>query len=295
MEVIGKIVGINSSDGLINLTVEDKNKEVFNLKISNIYADKFKVTDVFSFECTLDNRDGRVRYNIESFKNVRDFEFEEKAEALHNFYKSAPFSIKEAETEINKYIDKISNKILKDLVNYLVDKFHDDFYIYPAATKMHHNYIGGLSYHVIGMLHLADGFLNTYNYLNSDYVYAGIILHDIAKVHELTEPINPAYSTEGQLVGHLVMGAMEIKMAAKELGYEDTEEALVLIHMLLSHHGVPQFGAAKKPMVAEAMLLWYIDSIDSKFRVMEEELNNTEEKEFTQAIGVIEKTKIYKI
>ena len=160
---------------------------------------------------------------------------------------------------------------------------------------MHHNYIGGLSYHVIGMLHLADGFINTYNYLNSDYVYAGIILHDIAKVLELTEPINPQYSTEGQLVGHLVMGAMEIKMASKELGYEDSEEALVLIHMLISHHGVPQFGAAKKPMVAEAMLLWYIDSIDSKFRVMEDELNNTNEKEFSQPIGVIEKTKIYKI
>ena len=295
MKVIGKIVGINSSDGLINLTVEDKNKEVYNLKISNIYADKFKVTDVFEYECTLDNRDGRVRYNIESFKNIKDFEYEDKAEALHSFYKSAPFSIKEAENEINKYVNKISNNILKDIVNYLLDKFHDDFYIYPAATKMHHNYIGGLSYHVIGMLHLADGFLNTYNYLNSDYVYAGIILHDIAKVNELTEPITPQYSTEGQLVGHLVMGAIEIKMAAKELGYLDSEEALVLIHMLISHHGVPQFGAAKKPMVAEAMLLWYIDSIDSKFRVMEEELNNTEEKEFTQPIGVIEKTKLYKI
>ncbi|MCR5647448.1 MAG: HD domain-containing protein [Acholeplasmatales bacterium] len=295
MVVIGKIIGINTSDGLINLTVEDKNKEIFNLKISSIYADKFKATDVFEFECTLDNRDGRVRYNIDSFKNVRDFEYEAKADALHSFYKSAPFSIKEAEDEITKYVNKISNKILKDIVNYLLDKFHDDFYIYPAATKMHHNYIGGLSYHVIGMLHLADGFLNTYSYLNSDYVYAGIILHDVAKVSELTEPINPQYSTEGQLVGHLVMGAIEVKMAAKELGYSDSEEALVLIHMLISHHGVPQFGAAKKPMVAEAMLLWYIDSIDSKFRVMEEELNNTEEKEFTQPIGVIEKTKIYKI
>lgn len=295
MKVIGKIIGINTSDGLINLTIEDDNKEVYNLKISSTYSEKFKLYDVFEFECVLDNREGRVRYNIESFKNVNEFEFDEKAKALHSFYKAAPFSIDEAENEINKYVNKISNDKLRDIVNYLLNKFHDDFYLYPAATKMHHNYVGGLSYHVIGMLHLADGFLDTYKYLKSDYVYAGIILHDIAKVNELTDSINPQYSTEGQLVGHLVMGAIDVKLAAKELGYMDSEEVLVLIHMLISHHGIPQFGAARKPMIAEAMLLWYIDSIDSKFRVMEEELENVESGQFTQPIGVIEKTKIYKI
>ena len=160
---------------------------------------------------------------------------------------------------------------------------------------MHHNYIGGLAYHIIGMLKLSDGMLDTYKYINKDYVYAGIILHDIAKVDELTDAINPQYSDQGQLVGHLVMGALDVKLAAKELGYEDTEEEMILIHILISHHGIPQFGAAKKPMVAEAMLIWYIDSIDSKFRVLEEELSNTKEKEFTGAIGVIEKSKIYKI
>ena len=295
MNVIGKIIGINTSDGLINLTVEDKNKEIFNLKISSIYAEKFKINDVFSFECNLDNRDGRIRYNIDSFKGINEFEFDDKANALHDFYKSSPYSLSEAEDIINKYVDKIENKILKDIVNYLLNKFHDDFYIYPAATKMHHNYIGGLAYHVIGMLNLADGFLNTYKYLKSDYVYAGIILHDIAKTNELTDAINPQYSNEGQLVGHLVMGAIEVKLAAKELGYENSNEVLVLVHMLISHHGLPQFGAARKPMVAEAMLLWYIDSIDSKFRVIEEELSSVNENEFTQPIGVIEKTKLYKI
>lgn len=295
MKIIGKIIGINSSDGLINLSVEDNKKEVYNLKISTLHVECFKVMDVFEFECTLDNRDGRVRYNIDSYKNVREFDFKEKVESLTDFYKSSPFKLVDAEKEINKYVNKIENKILKDLVNYLLNKFHDDFYIYPAATKMHHNYIGGLSYHVIGMLHLADGMLDTYKYLNSDYVYAGIILHDISKTEELTDPITPQYSDDGQLIGHLVMGAMEVKLAAKELGYLNTEEVSILIHMLISHHGLPQFGAARKPMIAEALLLWYIDSIDSKFRVIEEELNNTNSKEFTQPIGVIEKTKLYKI
>lgn len=97
------------------------------------------------------------------------------------------------------------------------------------------------------------------------------------------------------MLGHLVLGAMEIELQAKELGYADKEEALMLEHMLISHHGQPQFGSAKKPMTAEALVLWYIDTIDSKFRVLGEELEKTQSGSFTDNIGVLDRTKIYKI
>ena len=295
MYLIGKVTGINTSDGMLNITVEDKENNIYNLKISNEAGADIKINDVYDFDCFVDNREGRIHYNVASFSNVREFDYEKKRDALRDFYKSTPVSAEESEKIIYDYIERIQNDNIKQITLKVLNKFHDDFFLYPAATKMHHNYVGGLSYHVIGMLELAEAMLKIYPYLNPDYLYAGIILHDVSKTEELTDPVVPQYSAEGQLIGHLVMGAMEIKLAAKELGIEKAEEALVLEHLLISHHGVPQFGAARKPMIAEALLLWYIDTIDSKFRVLEEELPKIEEGDFTQPIAVLDKTKFYKI
>ena len=239
--------------------------------------------------------DVRTTYNILSYKNVDEFDFKKKDTALREFFEKSPISLDDSEKEINDYINKIDNKILKDITLNLIKKHHDDYFLYPAAARMHHAYVGGLAHHSIGMLHLADGFINAYPYLNKDYLYAGIILHDIGKTKELTQIIAPEYSKEGQLLGHLVMGAMEISEMATELGYKDTDEALVLEHMLISHHGQPLFGSAKKPMVAEAIALWLIDTTDSKLRVLGSELDKIEDGEFTQQIGVLDKLKVYKI
>ena len=119
-------------------------------------------------------------------------------------------------------------------------------------------------------------------------------MHDIGKAIELDGVYNTSYTVEGQLIGHLVLGAIEIGNVAIKLGYEDKEEVMILEHMLISHHGMPQFGSAKKPMTAEALALWYIDTIDSKFRVLEVELAKVNEGEFTDNVSVIDKMKFYK-
>ncbi len=99
---------------------------------------------------------------------------------------------------------------------------------------------------------------------------------------------------DGQLLGHLVIGALEISKMAEGLGYGNRPEVKMLEHMLISHHGQPQFGAAKRPITPEAIALWYIDTIDSKFRVLGEELQKTAPNSFTDTIGVLDKTKVYK-
>jgi 3'-5' exoribonuclease len=105
---------------------------------------------------------------------------------------------------------------------------------------------------------------------------------------------NTEYGKKGQLLGHLVMGGYDVMDEAKELGYENSEEALLLEHMIISHHGQPQFGACKKPQTAEALLLWYIDSLDSKLRTLGEQFEKTENNTFTDPIAALEKTKFYK-
>lgn len=294
MELIGIVTAINSSDGVYNLIVSDKDKNIMNLKISAEEGKKIKIGRAYCFKYDAVEGTERTSYKVTSYNDIENLALEEKDKSLRMFYKSSPLDIKTAKAEIESYVNKIENKIIKDITKYLLELNNDKYYTYPAASKMHHAYVGGLAYHSIGMLHMSDGFINNYDYLNKDYIYAGIILHDIGKAIELSGVVSTEYTVKGQLLGHLVIGAMDISNAANHLGYANTEEAMILEHMLISHHGVPQFGSPKKPLTAEALVLWYIDTIDSKFRVLGEELAKINEGEFTESIGVLDKSKIYK-
>lgn len=293
MLFVGKVLGINTSDGKLNLLVQDKNKAQMNLKISN--GNDIVLSRVYAFEYEEINGNGRVSYVVKNYKEVTELPLSLMDETLRDFYLGAPISLEYSEKEINRYISMIENEKVRKITEFLIFTYHDKFYTYPAATKMHHAYVGGLAYHSIGMLHMADGFILNYPYLNKDYIYAGIMLHDIGKAIELTGCVDTQYTIEGQLLGHLVIGAIEIEKAAEKLGYLGDKEVLYLEHMLVSHHGLPQYGAAKKPMTAEALCLWHIDTIDSKFRTMGEILEDTPSETFTDAIGVLDRSKIWKI
>ena len=292
MELIAKVTGINISDDITNLTVIDKDKNVYNLKINN--PDKIIKEHSYIFNYHVVKGTERNTNYIDDFKEITELGLKDQDNDLRMFYNQSPISLEDAEAEIKKYINKIDNKIIKDITKALIDKYYDKYFIYPAAAKLHHAYVGGLAHHSIGMVKFADGFILNYPYLNKDLVYAGILLHDIGKVIELSGVVDTTYSLKGQLIGHLVLGAMEIEQMGKNLGYENSEEVLLLEHMLLSHHGLPQFGAAKKPMTPEALVLWYIDTIDSKFRVLGEELEKTEAGQFSEGIAVLDKIKVYK-
>ena len=293
MLFVGKVSGINTSDGRLNLLVVDKNKEQMNLKVKG--DSQISIGKVYAFEYDEVKGSERNSYVVKSYKEVTELPLTLMNETLRDFYKAAPISLEYSEMEINHYLSLIENEKVRKVCEFLIFTYHDKFYTFPAATKMHHAYVGGLAYHSIGMLHMADSFILNYPYLNKDYIYAGIMLHDIGKAIELTGCVDTQYSLEGQLLGHLVIGAMEIEKAAEKLGFTGDKEILYLEHMLVSHHGLPQFGAAKKPMTAEALCLWQIDTIDSKFRTLGEVLEETESESYTDAIGVLDRAKIWKI
>ena len=293
MEIIGKITGINTSDGCINLAVQDQFQNLYNVKAEMDVTEIASVGKIYSF--IVEKSVGeRISYQLVSIKSVDDLEIENRDAVLRKFINSAPMDLTDLKNYIWSSIERIENKVVKAITAYLVEKYGNDFFIYPAASRMHHTYVGGLAYHSIGMLRLADSFIENYPYLRRDYLYAGIILHDIGKTIELNGIQNTEYTLEGQLLGHLVIGALEINKAAVALGLEEKLEVKMLEHMLISHHGQPQFGAAKKPMTPEALALWYIDTIDSKFRVLGEALSKTEFGSFTDSIGVLDKVKVYK-
>lgn len=166
----------------------------------------------------------------------------------------------------------------------------------PAAKSVHHGFVGGLLMHTSYMLETADFLSRLYSaVINRDLLLAGTLLHDIAKLEEfLVSELGMVteYSTRGQLLGHLVMGAQECAEVCRELSIPE-EKSILLQHLLLSHHGQPEFGAAVVPMCAEAELLNYIDNIDAKMEIYRENLEKLQPGTFSPRIFALEK-RIYR-
>jgi 3'-5' exoribonuclease len=138
----------------------------------------------------------------------------------------------------------------------------------PAAKSIHHGWIGGLVEHVLSVCQLARVTADHYPDVDFDLLLTGVILHDIGKIYELTYARSLGYSSAGQLIGHITMGVRMVEDAARKLpGFPPLLLDLVE-HMILSHHGVLEFGSPKVPMFLEALLLHQIDNLDSKMEAM---------------------------
>lgn len=195
--------------------------------------------------------------------------------------------------ELTQYFFQIQNPNISRITRSLVKKYQDRLIIYPAATKNHHDYASGLIDHVVSMLKLSDAICNLYPTLNRDLLYAGVILHDIGKVIELSGPVGTMYTVEGNLLGHISIMVNEIGQAATELKIEG-EEVMLLQHLVLSHHGKEEWGSPKKPMIQEAEILHYIDNIDAKMNMLTRALDKTKPGEFTERLFPLDNRSFYK-
>jgi 3'-5' exoribonuclease len=140
----------------------------------------------------------------------------------------------------------------------------------PAAKMMHHAYIGGLLEHCLSMALLADRIARHYGGVNRDRLLAGVVLHDIGKVREFDYQHRIDYSDEGRLVGHIAIGLEMLDEKVRMVDRFPDEERRLLKHMIVSHHGAMEYGSPEPPKTVEAVLLHYIDEIDSKINGIRE-------------------------
>ncbi len=185
-------------------------------------------------------------------------------------------SPKEMYQGIQETIAQFENRELARLVTYLLEQAGEGFLVNSAAVRMHHTMRGGLIYHTFSMMNAASALCDVYPFLNRDLVLGGIIVHDLGKLKEITyAPTGLAteYAPTGNLTGHLVGGAIDIALAAKELGITD-DCVLLLQHIVLSHHGVPEFGSPVLPMFPEAQVVSTIDKLDAELFEMTEAMEN---------------------
>jgi 3'-5' exoribonuclease len=212
---------------------------------------------------------------------------------LDDFLASAPISREEMTGELTQYIFEMKNPNIQRITRHLIKKYQKEFLEYPAATKNHHEFVSGLAYHVVSMLHLAKSISSLYPSLDKDLLYAGVILHDLGKVMELSGPISTVYTIEGNLLGHISIMVNEIGKAADELGISG-EEVMVLQHLVLSHHGKAEWGSPKPPLIKEAEILHYIDNIDAKMNMLDRALERVKPGEFTERIFPLDNRTFYK-
>ncbi|MCT7876182.1 MAG: HD domain-containing protein, partial [Lactobacillus iners] len=149
--------------------------------------------------------------------------------------------------------------------------------------------------HTLSMLRDADAISKNYPQVNQSLLFAGCILHDLGKVIEFTGPVATRYTMTGNLLGHLVIGDEEIVLAANELKIDiENEDVVLLRHMVISHHGLPEYGAAKRPALLEAELLHRIDDLDASIYEITKALQETKPGEFSSPIFAQDGRKFYR-
>ena len=207
----------------------------------------------------------------------------------------APIDSDEALNDIRRMLDSLTDADYRAAAKTMLQRHLEAFRQIPAAKSVHHSFLSGLLMHTSNMLKMADFLAGLYaEIIDRSLLLTGTLLHDFAKEREFVFSdlgIVTDYSTKGQLLGHLVMGAQEAAEVCSEVGVPE-EKSVLLQHLILSHHGEPEFGAAVRPMCAEAELLSYIDLIDSRMEIYAENLPDVPVGTFSNRIFSLDK-KIY--
>lgn len=208
---------------------------------------------------------------------------------------TAPIDVEAAWQNLQQIVDSMEDKDYCLICKEMLRRYGEKIKNIPAAKSVHHSFLNGLLMHTINMLQTADFLSGMYeSVIDRSLLIAGTLLHDFAKCEEFTlSPLGLVtdYSVKGKLIGHLVMGAHEVANVAAELNVPE-EKSVLLQHLILSHHGEPEFGAAVLPMCAESELLSNIDMIDSRMEIYREALEEVPAGEFSNKVFALEK-KIY--
>jgi 3'-5' exoribonuclease len=176
---------------------------------------------------------------------------------------TAPRPVAEMWTELQARIASVSRPPLRALLSRITEANADRLRVWPAARQVHHAYRSGLLEHVLKIMDVVDHLAGLYD-ADRDLLIAGALLHDIGKLHELEYDVATEYSVEGNLVGHITIGARMLRDAARDDPQMSADLVVQIEHLILSHHGSLEHGSPVKPMTAEAFILSAADDLDAK-------------------------------
>ena len=236
---------------------------------------------------TVQEYNGRLQMRIERLRSPGP----EDDVDVSRLMPCAPEKPEDMLREINCVIDGMKTPELQAITREMLAMCGDRLRYFPAAQRVHHAERSGLLHHTLSVLRAAEAVLPLYPFLNADLLRAGCIVHDLSKTAEFIsdESGNVSdYSAEGQLLGHLVHGVAQVQEAARRCGAQG-EYALLLSHMVISHHGLPEHGSPRPPMFPEAEMLHLLDDMDAKMNEMEGVMRRTPAGAFSEKIWTLDR------
>ena len=226
------------------------------------------VGDITSFQ-------GALQLNVKRVRKAAEGEYEPK-----EYLPVSEYNVDEMYEQLLGYIKQMENPYLKKLAGsfFIEDAdFAKRFKFHSAAKSVHHGFVGGLLEHTLSVTKLSAYFADNYKILNKDLLVCAAMFHDIGKLEELSTFPENDYTDEGQLLGHIMIGAMEIAERIKTIDGFPVKLAHEMEHCILAHHGELEYSSPKKPGLPEAVALSYADNIDAKMETMRELLANVPE------------------
>ena len=246
----------------------------------------------------------KVRGTVQVWKDTEQFKIDRIRKATEDDHVDmsaiipcAPYDPAAMYDELYEKAGAFTDGELKRIVQYLLRENREQLLVYPAGVKLHHATRSGLLHHTCAVVRLAESIADLYPNLHRDLLLAGAILHDIGKLRELDTNslgIAGAYTSAGQLLGHINVGMTMIAQAA-EITMVSEKTAMLLEHMILSHHGKPEFGSPRLPMFPEAEVLSVCDLLDSKMYEMDAALDGVSPDGFSERQWALENRQLYKI
>ncbi|MBN1613982.1 MAG: HD domain-containing protein [Deltaproteobacteria bacterium] len=252
----------------LNLRLKDRTGELDGKVWDNAseWERVFNRGDVIRIHSRAVNYKNAVQLSVLSLQKV-----DEDAVDLADYFPRAKGDIEQMFSELMAFVDRIETPCLRALLDafFKDEKTASLFKRAPAAKGFHHVYIGGLLEHTLSVTKLLDIVTHHYQGINRDLLLTGGILHDIGKIHEYSYNRTIDYSDEGRLIGHIVISLEMVD--ARIAGMDFPEQlAMELRHLILSHHGLLEFGSPKRPKTLEALIVHYIDDLDAKVNAFQQ-------------------------
>lgn len=260
-----------------NVVLQDKTGTL-DAKIwdpGSVGIDDFEAMDYIAVTGDVTSFQGKLQCSIKRVRKVSEGEYDPK-----DYLPVTDQDVTEMYSQLMDYINSIKNPYLSRLLHGFFDdkKFEERFKFHSAAKSVHHGFVGGLLEHTLSVTRNCDFFAKVYPILNRDLLLTAAIFHDVGKLKELSTFPENDYTDEGQLLGHIMIGAEWVGNAIRQIDGFPVVLANELKHCILAHHGELEFGSPKKPALVEAMALSFADNLDAKMETMKELLSNVPEK-----------------
>ena len=276
----------------LDMTLADKSGSI-NAKMWDGTVQPPLAGSIVKVRATGNEFNGRMQLRVEKIRATESRD----AVDMSTLIPCAPRDPKEMLDEVVRAADHIADPDLRKITCELLDRAGDKLLTFPAAKQMHHAERGGLLHHTTTMLRAANAIMTVYPQLNASLLTAGVIVHDLAKIDEMdadTLGLVSDYSVDGKLIGHIVRGVVNIQLAAEKTK-ASPGKALLLQHMVLSHHGIPEYGSPLAPKFPEAEVLNTIDTLDARLYEMNEALSRAIPGGFSEKVWGLDNRQLYRI